>query len=98
MSDSNKNPEQKARDNIDRMLHESGWVVQDKKKINFNKMADEYSKPPYNREIDVPDKYSWPQLSKKRGAELESLYLELLQDLGKRKGARKKERLTPLWG
>lgn len=52
----------------------------------FLKMADEYSKPPHRREIDIPEKYSWPQLSKKRGAELEGLYLELLQELGKRKG------------
>ena len=32
----NKTPEQKARDNIDRMLRAAGWVVQDKKHINFN--------------------------------------------------------------
>ena len=36
MSKINQNPEQKARDNIDRMLAECGWAVQDKKKINFN--------------------------------------------------------------
>ncbi|MBU1568156.1 MAG: type I restriction-modification system subunit M [Proteobacteria bacterium] len=52
----------------------------------FLKMADEYRKPPYNRKIGVPEKYSWPQLRKKRGAELESLYLDLLQNLGKEKG------------
>ena len=32
----NQTPEQKARDNIDRMLEVSGWVVQDKKRIDFN--------------------------------------------------------------
>ena len=32
----NQNPEQKARDNIDRMLGEEGWVVQDKKHIDFH--------------------------------------------------------------
>jgi type I restriction enzyme R subunit len=32
----NQNPEQKARDNIDAMLIEAGWVVQDNKKIDFN--------------------------------------------------------------
>ena len=32
----NQNPEQKARDNIDRMLRAAGWVVQDTKHINFN--------------------------------------------------------------
>jgi type I restriction enzyme, R subunit len=36
MPDINQTPEQKARDNIDKLLKESGWQVQDKKKINFN--------------------------------------------------------------
>ena len=36
MPDPNQNPEQKARDNIDAMLAQSGWVVQDKKKIDFS--------------------------------------------------------------
>ncbi len=32
---SNQNPEQIARDNIDKQLHACGWVVQDKKKLNL---------------------------------------------------------------
>jgi type I restriction enzyme R subunit len=32
----NQNPEQSARDRIDEMLAECGWIVQDKKAINFN--------------------------------------------------------------
>ena len=32
----NQNPEQKARDQIDSLLKQAGWVVQDKKKINFS--------------------------------------------------------------
>jgi len=32
----NQTPEQEARDNIDRLLEEAGWKVQDNKKINFN--------------------------------------------------------------
>jgi type I restriction enzyme R subunit len=36
MNHKNQNPEQIARDNIDRMLAQSGWAVQDKKTINFN--------------------------------------------------------------
>jgi type I restriction enzyme M protein len=52
----------------------------------FLKMADEYSRPPYNRKIEIPEKYSWPQLKKKTGADLEVLYIELLQNLGKQKG------------
>ena len=35
MNTPNQNPEQKARDRIDKMLRESGWVIQDKDKINF---------------------------------------------------------------
>jgi type I restriction enzyme R subunit len=32
----NQNPEQKARDNIDKLLLQSGWTVQNKNKINFD--------------------------------------------------------------
>jgi len=32
----NQNPEQAARDRIDKLLGDSGWIVQDKKAINFN--------------------------------------------------------------
>jgi len=32
----NQNPEQIARDHIDRQLTECGWIIQDKKKINLN--------------------------------------------------------------
>jgi len=52
----------------------------------FLKMADEYSKPPYNREVGIPSQYSWPALCQKKGAALEVLYVELLRDLGTRKG------------
>jgi type I restriction enzyme R subunit len=36
MADRNQTPEQKARDNIDKMLELTGWKVQNKKKIDFN--------------------------------------------------------------
>jgi type I restriction enzyme, R subunit len=36
MADKNQNPEQLARDQIDKRLAEAGWVVQDKDAINFN--------------------------------------------------------------
>jgi len=36
MPPANQNPEQQARDEIDRLLEASGWKVQDKKTINFN--------------------------------------------------------------
>lgn len=51
----------------------------------FLKMADEYAKPPYKRDVGIPEKYSWPVLKAKRGAELEGHYIELLRELGKRK-------------
>lgn len=52
----------------------------------FLKMADEYGKPPYERDIGVPAQYSWQALTTKRGAELEAFYVELLRALGQRPG------------
>ena len=36
MTGKNQTPEQKARDNIDRLLEEAGWKVQNNKEIDFN--------------------------------------------------------------
>ena len=36
MRSANQTPEQAARDKIDRMLFDSGWIVQDKMKIDFS--------------------------------------------------------------
>lgn len=52
----------------------------------FLKMADEYSNPPYNRNIDIPEQYNWQSLKFKRGAELEVHYVTLLLELGNKKG------------
>ena len=52
----------------------------------FLKMADEYSRPPYNRDVGIPPEYNWTSLKSKKGAELESHYITLLRDLGTRKG------------
>jgi type I restriction enzyme M protein len=52
----------------------------------FLKMADEYSRPPYSRDVGIPAKYSWQSLKSKRGAELEGHYIELLRELGSHKG------------
>lgn len=52
----------------------------------FLKMADEYSKPPYNRDVGIPNQYSWQALKSKQGAELEVLYVNILRELGKQKG------------
>src|SRR5947207_6809713 len=48
----------------------------------FLKMADEDSKPPYKRDVGIPEKYSWPILKAKRGAETEDNYIELLRQRG----------------
>lgn len=49
-------------------------------------MADEFSKPPYNRQTNVPKEYNWDSLIDKRGAELETHYTKLLRELGKASG------------
>ncbi|MEW6079735.1 MAG: class I SAM-dependent DNA methyltransferase [Thermodesulfobacteriota bacterium] len=65
----------------------------------FLKMADEMSRPPYNKNIHFPkikdteghelpdgEPCDWPTLSRKRGAELESYYTQMLRSLGSEKG------------
>ncbi len=52
----------------------------------FLKLADEFSKPPYNRVLPIPDKYKWETLTERRGAELETHYNDLLLNLGKQQG------------
>ena len=52
----------------------------------FLKMADEYAKPPYNRDVGIPAEFNWQSLKSKRGAELESHYVTLLRELGVKRG------------
>lgn len=52
----------------------------------FLKMADEYNRPPYNRRVGIPKPYSWPELRRLKGAELEVRYVEALRELGQAKG------------
>ena len=52
----------------------------------FLKMADEYSKPPYNRNVGIPEAYNWQTLKSKKGADLETHYLTVLRELGSKKG------------
>lgn len=52
----------------------------------FLKMADEYSKPPYNRTVNIPQTYNWESLITKRGAELEAHYISILRELGQQTG------------
>jgi type I restriction enzyme M protein len=52
----------------------------------FLKMADEYLRPPYSRNVGVPEAYAWPKLQALTGAALEAHYLETLRALGARPG------------
>jgi type I restriction enzyme M protein len=52
----------------------------------FLKMADELTKPPYNRPPLVPANLGWASLLKAEGAELETHYREVLEKLGKKPG------------
>ena len=52
----------------------------------FLKMADEYARPPYNRPLAIPEDYNWPSLRSRKGADLESHYVQLLRELGQKPG------------
>jgi len=52
----------------------------------FLKMADEMTKPPYNRPSIVPAKFGWESLLKREGDELETHYRHCLEELGKQSG------------
>ena len=52
----------------------------------FLKMADEYTKPPYKREMHIPKDFNWESLTGKKGAELELHYANLLRELSTQKG------------
>ena len=54
--------------------------------VIFLKMADEYSRPPYNRDVGIPAKYNWQSLKSKKGAALEGHYIALLREFGTKKG------------
>ena len=52
----------------------------------FLKMADEFSKPPYDRKLPIPKEYNWESLTAKRGDDLELHYTKLLSELSRQKG------------
>jgi len=52
----------------------------------FLKMADEQTKPPFNKPSAIPKGYDWPSLLNKDGDALEIHYRHLLETLGKQKG------------
>src|SRR5512140_3227069 len=52
----------------------------------FLKMADEQSRPPFNKPSAVPKGFGWDVLVKIDGDDLETHYRHTLEELGKRKG------------
>ena len=52
----------------------------------FLKMADERSKPPFNKTSSIPERYSWAKLIKLDGDALETQYRKTLEGLGKEPG------------
>src|SRR5204863_1222343 len=46
----------------------------------FLKMADEQSRPPFNKKSPIPKKYSWPELLKRDGDDLEIHYRRTLEE------------------
>ncbi|MGO8903085.1 MAG: type I restriction-modification system subunit M N-terminal domain-containing protein [Isosphaeraceae bacterium] len=52
----------------------------------FLKMADEQTKPPYNRKPIVPAGYNWASLLIKEGDALEAQYRHILEKLGTQPG------------
>lgn len=52
----------------------------------FLKLADEYTNPPYNKSLGIPEGYSWKDLRAFKGTELESQYRATLDILGEQPG------------
>jgi type I restriction enzyme M protein len=52
----------------------------------FLKMADERSKPPFNKPSSIPERFSWAKLIKLDGDKLETQYRKALEGLGKEPG------------
>jgi type I restriction enzyme M protein len=52
----------------------------------FLKMADEQSRPPFNKPSPIPKNVDWRSLMRLDGDELETHYRHVLESLGKEKG------------
>lgn len=52
----------------------------------FLKMADEQTKPPFNKPSSIPKGFDWQSLLNKDGTELETHYRNILENLGKESG------------
>jgi len=72
------------------VLHDDGLsygdYVEQLTFLLFLKMADEQTRPPFNKASSIPKAYAWPTLLAKDGDELEIRYRHVLESLGKEKG------------
>jgi type I restriction enzyme M protein len=63
-----------------------GDYVEQLTNLLFLKMADEQTKPPFNKPSDIPKELDWQSLLEKDGDALETHYRHLLETLGKKGG------------
>ena len=63
-----------------------GDYVQQLTNLLFIKMADELTKPPFNKPSTIPKDYDWESLLPKSGDDLETHYRHLLEKLSKETG------------
>ena len=63
-----------------------GDYVQQLTNILFLKMADEQTKPPFNKKSIIPKDYNWESLISKKGDKLETHYRHVLEELAKKSG------------
>ena len=52
----------------------------------FLKMSDEYSKPPYKKDIGIPKGFGWEDMNSLTGSALEDKYKSILEKLGTQRG------------
>lgn len=64
----------------------SGAYLEQITYLLFIKMIDEYTKPPYNRPLTIPEDCTWEELKKLSGDPLDEKYKYILTTLGKKEG------------
>lgn len=64
----------------------SGAYLEQITYLIFLKMVDEYSKPPYNRPLRIPEDCTWDSLKGLSGEPLDEHYRKILETLGKKDG------------
>lgn len=67
----------------------SGAYLEQITYLLFLKMIDEYSKPPYNRPLPIPNDCTWEKLKKLSGDPLDEKYKYILKTLGEKDGVLK---------